>query len=124
MTAQIPTGYERTRTTPIFDYLTVPAGLLSAHRVADGVWGRLVVHTGEVVFIFEDQPDAPIFVRGGGHVDIPPARPHHIELDEPATFAVEFYRALSANDETGLESTGLATDPGSQATERTIGHEQ
>lgn len=110
MTTQIPTGYERTRTTPIFDNRSVPAGLLDAHRVADGVWGRLVVHTGEVVFIFDDEPDTPIRVRGGGHVDIPPARPHHLELDEHATFAVEFYRSPSVRDQKGLESTGLETD--------------
>lgn len=110
MNTQIPPGYELTRTTPTFDNQTVPAGLLGAHRVADGVWGRLVVHTGTVIFIFEDQPDAPIDVGPGGHVDIPPARLHHLELGEPATFAVQFYRSPSASEQAGLESTGLTAD--------------
>ncbi len=109
MTAKIPTGYQFTRTTPTFDNHTVPAGLLNAHRVAEGVWGRLVVRTGVVAFVFEDQPGAPILVGAGGHVDIPPSRPHHLELNEPATFAVEFYRSPS-NVQSGLESTGLAAD--------------
>lgn len=113
MTNHLPAQYTLTRTTPTFDNDTVPAGLLSAHRVADGVWGRLVVHSGQVTFVFEDQPDTPIDVSAGGHVDIPPALPHHLELDEPATFAVEFYRPESteADDVTGHESTGLQPDP-------------
>ncbi|MCB0991196.1 MAG: DUF1971 domain-containing protein, partial [Acidimicrobiales bacterium] len=41
----LPDGLEHVRTTDIFDNDTVPAGLLRAHRVADGVWGRLVVHS-------------------------------------------------------------------------------
>ena len=38
---QLPDGLEHVRTTDVFDNTTVPAGLLRAHRVADGVWGRV-----------------------------------------------------------------------------------
>ncbi len=88
----IPEGSELERTTDVFDNNTVPAGLLRAHRVAKGIWGRLVVHSGSVTFVFEDKADQPISVSAGEHVVIPPARPHHLELDQPSTFAVEFYR--------------------------------
>lgn len=91
-TTQLPDGVDLIRTTPVFDNATVPAALLRAHQVADGVWGRLVVHTGALTFVFEDDLDRPVAVGAGEHVVIPPARPHHIELDEPATFAVEFHR--------------------------------
>jgi tellurite resistance-related uncharacterized protein len=89
---QLPDGLEHVRTTDVFDNTTVPAGLLRAHRVADGVWGKLVVHTGTVTFVFDDEPVQPITARAGDSVAIPPARRHHLELDEPATFAVEFHR--------------------------------
>lgn len=89
---QPPEGFEHVRTTDVFDNDSVPAGLLRAHRVADGVWGRLIVHTGRLRFVFEDQPDAPIPVAAGGGVLIPPARPHHLELDHSVTFSVEFHR--------------------------------
>ncbi|MEZ5374866.1 MAG: DUF1971 domain-containing protein [Acidimicrobiales bacterium] len=46
----------------------VPAGLLRAHRVADGVWGRLVVHSGTVSFVFDDEPEHPITVSAGDAV--------------------------------------------------------
>jgi len=124
MTNQIPTGYELARTTPTFDNDTVPAGLLSAHRVADGVWGRLVVETGSLRFVFEDQPDTPVHAAAGGHVIIPPARPHHLELDEPATFAIEFYRpvaslpAADAPESSGLEPDSCAPAPSPVATKQ------
>ena len=104
----IPEGFALARTTGVFDNDTVPAGLLRAHRVADGIWGRLVVHDGQVRFVFEDALDEPITVAAGGAVVIPPARPHHVELDGPARFAVEFYRPDTAPADDGIESTGLA----------------
>ena len=69
----LPDGLEHVRTTDIFDNDTVPAGLLRAHRVADGVWGRLVVHSGTVSFVFDDEPEHPITVSAGDAVAIPPA---------------------------------------------------
>jgi tellurite resistance-related uncharacterized protein len=89
----LPDGLELVRTTDVFDNESVPAGLLRAHRVAKGVWGRLVVHTGSVVFVFEDAPGDPVTVDAGRSVVIPPERRHHVELAGPATFLVEFHRA-------------------------------
>lgn len=104
----LPEGLEHVRTTDVFDEHSVPAGLLRAHRVADGVWARLVVHTGSVTFVFEDDADAPIAVAAGEHVVIPPARLHHVVLTGPATFAVEFHRAPSTpTPRPGTESTAL-----------------
>ncbi len=104
----IPDGFELTRTTDVFDNDTVPAGLLRAHRVATGVWGRFIVYTGLVTFVFEDTPDQAIGVSANEHVVVPPARPHQLELNEPSTFAVEFYREPSAIvDDQRQESSAL-----------------
>lgn len=96
MTASIPPGipadFELARTTESFDHESVPAGLLRAHRVADGVWGRLVVHTGSVTFVFEDDVANPHVLGAGESVVIPPGRLHHVEPSSSAKFAVEFYR--------------------------------
>jgi tellurite resistance-related uncharacterized protein len=106
---QLPDGLEHVRTTDVFGAATAPAGLLRAHRVADSVWGNLVVHTGTVTFVFDDDPDHPIAAGAGDTVAIPPARQHHLELEDPAaTFAIEFHRIPSAPvPEAGGESTGL-----------------
>lgn len=89
----LPEGWVLVRTTDTFDAATVPAGLLRAHRVAEGVWGRLVVHAGQLDFVFEDQPAEPIAVGAGGTLVIPPGRPHHLVIDGSVRFAVEFYSA-------------------------------
>ncbi len=91
--AGLPPGMVHVRTTEVFDEHTAPAGLRRAHRVADGVWGRLVVHTGALSFRFEDEPGQVRVVGAGATVVIPPARLHHVAFDQgPVTFAVEFHR--------------------------------
>jgi tellurite resistance-related uncharacterized protein len=89
----LPAGVALARTTPVFDQDTVPAGLLSAHRVAADVWGRLVVAEGHLTFRFEDDPDPGCVARAGESIVIPPGDPHHLELDGPVRFCVEFHRA-------------------------------
>ena len=108
---ELPGGSELVRTTDLFDNDTVPAGLLRAHRVADGIWGRLVVHAGIVGFVFEHEPHQRHVIAAGESIVIPPARPHHVELDGPATFAVEFYRTAIAPPAPGTESSGLTDHP-------------
>lgn len=92
--AHLPTTSVLDRVTDEFDETTVPAGLLRAHRVASGVWGRLVVRHGSLRFVFEEDPDRPITVEAAGRpsVVIPPDVRHHVEIQGPVRFAVEFYR--------------------------------
>jgi len=104
----LPDGAEWVRTTSVFDEDNHPAGLLRAHRVAVGVWARLLVHTGSLTFAFDDTTDEPQSVNAGATVVIPPVRPHHLEFTGPVTFAIEFYREPQADAvATGDESTGL-----------------
>lgn len=108
MTDRLPDGLEHVRTTDVFDQLHHPAGLRRAHRVADGVWARLLVRSGSLTFVFEDEPDRPRPVAAGDAVVIPPGRLHHVDIDGPVTFVLEFHRAAeSAPPEAGTESTGL-----------------
>ena len=88
---ELPKGLKLARTTPVFDQDTVPAGLLAAHKVAAGVWGQLVVHSGRLTFVFEDAPEDRHQIEAGQRMVIPPTRLHHLELDGPATFVVEFF---------------------------------
>jgi len=89
---EMPAGLSLTRATQELTALTAPAALLSAHRVADGVWGRLKVHKGSLRFVFEGHADEPLIITAGEHVDIPPGRLHHIEPADDAIFLVEFHR--------------------------------
>ena len=89
---ELPVGLTVQRTTPTFDEHSTPAGLRAAHSVAAGVWGRLVVEQGSVGFVFEDAPDDVRTVAAGEHQVIPPSRLHHVVIDGPVRFAVEFHR--------------------------------
>jgi tellurite resistance-related uncharacterized protein len=99
----LPAGVELVRTTSEFTETTVPAGLLRAHRVAAGVWGRLAVSGGTVAFAFDDadredadheHADQERLVAAGEHQVIPPERPHHVRVVGPVRFVVEFHAAL------------------------------
>lgn len=88
----LPDDVTLVRATDVFNEDTVPAGLLREHRVADGVWGRLVVDAGCLGFRFEDE-DRTRHVSAGGSIVIPPQRLHHVDVDGPVQFRVEFHRA-------------------------------
>ena len=87
----LPSGLLLERTTPAFTAATVPAGLVRAHRIAPGVWGRLVVEAGTVTFVMEAD-GASRRVGPGEHQVIPPDARHHVEPSADAVFAVEFHR--------------------------------
>lgn len=88
----LPDDVTLARTTPTFDEHTVPDGLLSAHRTADAVWGRLVVLDGTLDFAFEDAAAAPRTLVVGERQVIPPGREHRVILTGPVNFHVEFHR--------------------------------
>jgi tellurite methyltransferase len=94
---ELPDGAVFVRVTPDFDERTVPAGLRSAHRVADGVWGRLVVRSGTLDVVFEDAAHVRHAVAAGGAKVLPPGARHHVELVGPVRFAVEFHRVPSGD---------------------------
>ena len=89
---QLPDGLVLQRTTPTFDEVSTPNGLRAAHSVADGVWGRLIVESGSLGFVFEDTPNEVRVIAAGDQQVIPPARLHHVVIGGPVRFAVEFHR--------------------------------
>jgi tellurite resistance-related uncharacterized protein len=108
VTDQLPIGLLHVRTTETFDHEHHPVGLRRAHRVADGVWARLVVHSGELGFSFEDKPDRTLVIAGGSSIVIPPGRLHHVDITSPVTFALEFHRIPDHSPPArGSESSGL-----------------
>jgi quercetin dioxygenase-like cupin family protein len=52
----------------------------------------LVVSAGKLTLIFEDTPDETHVLATGDSAVIPPARPHHVVLDGPVEFSIEFHR--------------------------------
>lgn len=82
-------GYKKT---PEFTEASVPAALLRDHATKDGVWARLHVLEGNLGFV--DQADGSrVTLTPGIHSCIFPARMHHVALEGPVRFFVEFCRA-------------------------------
>lgn len=89
---ELPGGLDLVRVTDDFTAETVPAGLLRAHRVATGVWGRLVLGAGALTFVWEDDERGRLELVAGDRVVIPPDVHHHVEPGPDARFRVEFHR--------------------------------
>lgn len=94
----LPPDVTHVRTTREFTADTVPAGLLNAHRVAAGVWGRLRVVAGTVTFVVENTGERRT-LKGGDAQVIEPEIAHHVELGADAVFVVEFYSSTRAPTE-------------------------
>lgn len=107
----LPEGLVHVRTTDLLDQDHHPSGILRAHRVAEGVWARLVVRSGSLGFVFEDRPGDRVRVTADSPMVIPPTRLHHVEFDGPVSFVLEFHRGAGATAPVGgEESTGLVDD--------------
>ncbi len=89
----MPGGLALVRTTPEFTDATTPGGLRAAHRVANGVWGRLRVLDGRVRFVFEGPPRSEHDLGAGETIDIPPETAHRVEPATGCRFVVEFHAA-------------------------------
>jgi tellurite resistance-related uncharacterized protein len=90
---RLPPDLTLQRTTDEFTATSVPAGLLRAHRVARGVWGRLRVIDGGLRFVWEGpDPGDALDLTGGDSVVIPPDTPHRVEPGPECRFVVEFHR--------------------------------
>ena len=88
---RLPAGVGLVRTTDTFTDESVPAGLRRAHRVAAGVWGRLVVLAGAVTYVEEGSGLDRTLGPGDAQV-IAPDTAHHVEPAAGARFHVEFHR--------------------------------
>lgn len=74
-----------------FDKASLPAGVLRQHRLGDGRWGLLRVHSGSIRFIWDDRQGNEVRVTAGQTVLIPPLVTHHLEPDEEMTLSIELY---------------------------------
>ena len=95
---EMPDDFAAYRKTAEFTEKTMPTGLLNDHSTKPGVWGKIHVIEGSLMYCvdalgskFEISPGAPGIV-------IPEVK-HHIEPIGPVTFFVEFYRRFDNDRE-------------------------
>lgn len=90
----LPPGAQPYKRTPEFTEETISAGLLKAHATKDGVWGRICVTSGELVYaVTDDRRRARELVLSPGDDGIvEPTILHHVRATGPVVFFVEFWR--------------------------------
>lgn len=96
------------RRTPEFDENTVPAGLTSNHATKRGIWGRIHVISGTLLYHVGPPVNESLRIDRDSSAVIVPEMPHRVELQGPARFYVEFSRAgetiLAEKNENGKKS--------------------
>ncbi len=79
-----------------WDQDSLPAGLLRAHRTAEGRWGRLRVYDGAVDFRFESDGTPVVHLAAGSEQAIPPGAPHRlVPTGGPFRLEIEFWGRLA-----------------------------
>ncbi|MFC5460363.1 DUF1971 domain-containing protein [Massilia niabensis] len=92
----LPANVVLYKTTPEFNHESVPAGLQRNHTTAAGVWGRIVVHEGSLRYVIEE-PEFEEHLLGPGNAGIvEPQVAHHVAIDGPVRFCVEFHRSMQS----------------------------
>lgn len=93
----IPDHCRHYRSTPEFNQSNIPAGLLRAHTTAAGVWGRITVLEGRLLYRITD-PRAvyeEIWLTPDLAGIVEPGIQHEVSVLGPVRFRVDFHRAAS-----------------------------
>ena len=93
MTANAPTLTTPYKSTPVFDEVTLPAGLRREHRTKVGAWGVIRVLEGRLRYQVLD-PSSEVILEPGRPGLILPEQPHLVEPLGPVRMQVEFYDSL------------------------------
>ena len=78
------------RRTSEFDETSVPAGLLRDHTTKRGVWGRIHVLEGALVYRVGAPIHRAITIAAGASAIVVPEVRHHVEIEGRARFLIEF----------------------------------
>jgi tellurite resistance-related uncharacterized protein len=76
--------------TPVFDEITLPAGLRREHRTKPGVWGVIRVLEGSVRYRLLDSGCQTVLDPGHPGIVLPD-QPHLVEPVGPMRMQIEFY---------------------------------
>lgn len=90
MQGEFPTHLQKYSESPTFDQDTIPPALQRDHNTKAGVWGRIVVTRGTLLYFRPDRPAQ--IVTPENSATIYPEELHSVTPKGDVTFKVEFYR--------------------------------
>lgn len=89
--AALPENAELAGSTKLMNQDTVVPGILKKHLAPKGKWGYLVVESGSLQYVWEDDPENVLDADPDHPIVIYPERFHHVVITGPVQFRVEFY---------------------------------
>jgi tellurite resistance-related uncharacterized protein len=89
--ASLPEQAKLAGSTKLMNQETVVPGILKKHLAPKGKWGYLVVETGSLQYIWEDNPENVLDADPDHPIVIYPERFHHVVITGAVQFRVEFY---------------------------------
>ena len=87
----LPDNIVAYKRTPEFDESTIPTGLLNSHQTKEGVWGKIVVLSGKLLYTIQ-QPLEEIELDSNRVGVVEPTVLHHVKPMGQVSFFVEFYQ--------------------------------
>ena len=87
----IPFELKAYKKTPIFDQDSVPKGLLQNHNTKAGVWGKICVLKGQLLYVIEKTGEETILTPERCGI-AEPQELHRIKPLGEVAFFVEFYK--------------------------------
>jgi tellurite resistance-related uncharacterized protein len=88
----LPPNVSPYKRTPEFTESTVPAGLLSSHDTKDGVWGKIVVLEGSLLYRILEPKVEEIVLSPNRYGVVEPTVRHEVVPSAGVRFYVEFHR--------------------------------
>jgi tellurite resistance-related uncharacterized protein len=92
----LPTNVFPYKRTPEFTESTVPAGLLRSHHTKHGVWGKIIVLEGTLLYRILEPEIEEILLSTDRFGVVEPAVRHEVVPSAGVRFCVEFHRETVA----------------------------
>ena len=87
-----PIELEAYRRTPVFDESSIPAGLHRRQTTKPGVWARIHVLEGRLLFRLLEPSTSESYLTPERPGEVAPEVPHEVAVCGPVRFYVEFLR--------------------------------
>ena len=87
----LPDNVVAYKQTPEFDESSVPNGLLNNHQTKEGVWGKIILLEGKLLYTI-NEPKEEIYLDANNFGVVEPTVYHQIKPLGKVRFYVEFYR--------------------------------
>ncbi len=90
----IPDNVAQYKSSPVFTQDSVPAALQRSHTTAAGVWGRITILDGSLLYRITDpsQPAEETLLTPERPGVVEPRIEHEVEVVGPVRFQVDFHR--------------------------------